>query len=517
MELSIPRFAKNHLLLLGLVLGIWAFFSMGTLCVAILSAILIYLFSFNFKELSQRKIIIAICILAISLRFFLAIFHYYFSYSVGKGGDFFGDARAYSSSGQYTAEAVTKRPVLVVDVDDVAWMRILRDSFKGEFPPRGYRIDAFTGYIGLIYSVFGYAPLTLKFINSFLSLFTSILLFLLVKDMFSIKVANVALVLSLFWPSMFLWSISGMKDSLMIFLIVLCTYIFLKLKKYLNLPELLLVLVMLIVNNYAINILLLIGIFLVRILRKFILKRKISINILMPLGLILVMKTVSAYLGLIKLHLLIPLQIAFSLSLIISFLNKKKLVGLLIILFCLRLFSPFYINKYNNLNIKKYFMSFTKEAISGQRSQWQPPARSGYKTYPDRYYEASYREHPNIAITPIEFTISYFKGLNYAILSPFPWSIHSKMSFFAYFQIVAYYILIPFIFLGILVALRYRWQDVLPMVIFMFITGSIFALYEGNVGTVFRHRDALTIFLIVFGAIGVCKFLGHINIHNFTK
>lgn len=498
-------------LLFGILLGIWAFFSLGTLCVVILTTVLIYIFSLNFKELSQRKIIAGICIVAIGLRFVLALFNYSFSKATAKGIDIIGDARAYSASGQYISEVITNKPTAVYD-NDPAWLFSLRKVYKGHMPQGGYRVDNFAKYIGWIYSTFGYNPIAVKFINSLLSLFTGILLFFLIKDMFLVETAKISLILSLFWPSIFLWSITGLKDSLIFFLITICIYGFSKLKKYLNFSECILVLIMLILKNYIINILFLAGIFLALLHRsKFTHKHKISTNVLISLGLTLViMKVAYIYLMLTKLYILLPLQIAFFLSLIISFLNKKKLIVLIFIFLCLVSLSPFYLIKHN-INVNKYFINFIKHTIATQKGQLTA-ADTGYKIYPDRFYKTNYANYSNImSLTHLEFTGSYLKGLIYALFSPFPWSIHNKITFFVYFQMIIYYLLIPFIFSGFLIALRYKWRDILPIIIFIFIIVSMYALFEGNIGTVFRHRDVLITFFLVFAAIGIGKSLGYID------
>ena len=40
-------------------------------------------------------------------------------------------------------------------------------------------------------------------------------------------------------------------------------------------------------------------------------------------------------------------------------------------------------------------------------------------------------------------------------------------------------------------------------IFFIFFTLSLYALVEGNIGTLFRHRDVATFFLLMFTAIGI--------------
>jgi len=374
-------------------------------------------------------------------------------------------------------------------------------------------MDSYAKYIGLVYSVFGYDPVMVKFINSLASVFTAILLFLLIKEIFSVKTANIALVLGLFWPSILLWSATGLKDTLTSFWVTLGVFAFCKIKKHLNLLQFLLVLIILATTNYKVNILLFIIMSVVIIIdTKFIHRKAGSINILAPLILVLVMKLSLESLRLIRLHIFIPLLLALLLS-AISFFNRKQLAFLFSIFFCLLLFAPFYLSKHH-INVHRHFQDFTKNSISSQRSQLYA-ADTGYKVYPDRFYRIEDRDYLNtFDLTPLESIISYIKGLAYALFAPFPWLINNKMTFFASFQMAIYYILSPFVVLGLLIATRYKWRYVLPVLIFIFLIVSMYALFEGNIGTVFRHRDLITTFLLSFSAIGISKFLGYTTIRE---
>lgn len=495
------------LVLLGILTGVWAIFSPGTLFVILITILLFYILNLNLRVYSDRKAIITICAIAIAVRFFLAISNYYFSYSRSVGSDLIGDARAYSGSGQYIAEAVTGRPMPNIDGNEPEWVKTLRDTYKGAIPISGYRIELFSKYVGLTYSLFGYDPIAVKLINSFLSVLTGILLFFLLKGIFSIETAKICLFLSLFWPSIFLWSVTGSKDPLTFFLITLMLYIFYRLRKHINFFEFLLLLIALAATNYMKSLLLLIGISLIIMIRLILTRRNLS-PVLILLILMLVMKVASDSLRGMRYHIFLPLLMALFLS-SAAFLGKKWLVTLSVLFFCLGLFLPFYIVRYNNIiDINSRFAASTEVMIVTHRSQLAE-ASSGYRIYPDRFYSADYPDNSSDKITVAEFALSYIKGLSYALFSPFPWSVRAKAGLVIYFQIIFYYILFPFILLGILVALRYRWRDILPAVIFVFIISSMYALYEGNIGTVFRHRDLLTVLFIFFGAIGISKVLGY--------
>ncbi|MFA5089601.1 MAG: hypothetical protein WC510_01050 [Candidatus Omnitrophota bacterium] len=543
-----PRVVITYIWLVcsGFALGIWLFFSPGTLAVLVLTAGLFCIL--NLMKCPDRKIIIAICGIAIIARFIFCVFNYFTAYAMGKGADLVGDARAYSSSAQYIAEIATGEPMPTIDGNEPKWLEFLRAHYKGSIPSGGYRVDNFARYVGLIYSVFGYDPIAVKLINSFLSVSTCILLFFLIKDMFSAVIAKIALAISIFWPSMFLWSVTGTKDSLVIFLIILWALVFRKLRKYVGVSEYLLIIAMLITTNYAAGALFFLGVFFIIIIKKFIypcttslihrlqdeaasshanagqivnsgieksiLRRDAMFFIVIPLLLILAMKITSEALRLVRFHIFLPFMVAFSIASLVSFMNRKRLILLLIVVICLTLSLPLYAKKYN-IDINRHFMAITEKVISIQKSQLIG-ARSGYRIYPDRFYVSDDIGHVG-KITIAEFVISYSKGIAYALFSPFLWADSSKTNLIIYSQMLLYYILFPFLLLGILTALRYKWRDIFYLLIFLFCTLSMYALFEGNIGTVFRHRDILMVIFIIFITIGISNSVNILRINGKIK
>jgi hypothetical protein len=437
------------------------------------------------------------------------------------GADFIGDARAYSVGGQYIAEIITNKLMPTIDGTEPKWLSMLRDEFKGTIPAGAYRVDSFTNYIGFIYSAFGYAPITVKFINSSLSVFTAVLIFFFVKDRFSDKAANIALLLCLFWPSLLMWSVTGLKESLSIFLITVSVYIFLKLKNYMNIIEASLLLTILTVTNYTVGISLFIGILIIRIFKKFtifLLKRQNSVKIITPLILMVLLKISLDSLKLVRIHVFFPLLIALIISAIV-FLNKKNLIAFTFILICAgyiwALYAPNQMTVINEnfIKCKKYinndYHARLIKAIDVQRSQLGG-AKSGYKIYPERFYDNTIQTN-KYKLTTQEFMISYVKGFVYSLFLPFPWTANSGSQLICSLQLVIFYILFLFIILGILMYLRCDWREALPIVMGVFTLMSLFALHEGNSGTVFRHRDMVMPFLLAFGGIGIYKFINHLN------
>lgn len=494
----------------GVIAGLWLSFSPGTLCISSLGFGLIYLFSLRLKEAGQRKFFITVCLAALLARFGLSFFNYYFSYIKGIGVDFIPDARAYSTSGQYIVEAITGKK-FGIENNEVAWLYYLRDIYSGLLPDSGYRVDSFARYIGFLYSLFGYDPLTIKFINSILSVFTGVLVFMLANKMFPVKIANITLVLVVFWPSLFLWSITGLKDPLLFFLIILVIYIYLEyIRKKFRLFEYTLLLLSLLTSNYLIFfILLLVQVFCLGTpgssqggsRQKYKIRRFFTKDTFSLVASVVIIKLSCDFIHLVRPFVFAVLICAFMVSAITFF--KKRHVIIFIILACVALL--FGVKIFHNFDFNKFYGFYIRQTVDHQYCQ-VVAADSGYCVFPQEYYNST------LTIPFVTLIFSYFNGLAYALFSPFLFfGAHNAFGLFASLLNLLFYALFPFILLGMGVMLRYKWKDALFILMFIFFTISAYALLEGNIGTMFRHRDLLMALFLFFAAVGIGKWLGYVD------
>jgi len=120
---------------------------------------------------------------------------------------------------------------------------------------------------------------------------------------------------------------------------------------------------------------------------------------------------------------------------------------------------------------------------------------SSYSIYPSNCYVTR-------TCNLTEFVGGYAKGVGYVLFAPFPWRINSRLQLMAYPQIVIWYIMMLFTVYGFY--LGYRSNKVATGIIFLYCLCvlSIMALAEGNVGALFRHRDMVAPFCIIYFAAG---------------
>lgn len=108
------------------------------------------------------------------------------------------------------------------------------------------------------------------------------------------------------------------------------------------------------------------------------------------------------------------------------------------------------------------------------------------------------------------------KGIAYALFAPFPWAIDRQLDLLTVPEMLVWYVLL----LSAAVTVwkeRHNWQLFAPVLLFVLGTLFIFALAEGNVGTLFRHRAMVIPFVIVFAGPALTSFWTRIREFPLTR
>jgi 4-amino-4-deoxy-L-arabinose transferase-like glycosyltransferase len=308
-----------------------------------------------------------------------------------------------------------------------------------------YARNIYLYLVSLFYYLFGYSPVSIIFMNCIISVLTGIIYYSIAKQITNIIVAKITAILVTFFPSLIIWSIVNLKDSLFIFLTALILWLFLQLLK----------------NNKIIYLILLIlSIILQHYLRRWI---------------------------------LLPTLIVLGLSYLIM---KMRIRIIHIFLSFIILVSIFPTLKENLNEFKTRTINYHRGVIS--------TGGNCYRIYDDWLYKPD-----TISATVNFFGLfkALSKGWLHFFLEPFPWKIFSKSSLLSFPQMIIWYFLLPFSAIGILTQLRYNWRKSFLLVLYFLIIGSIFSLTGGNIGTDFRMRDPLTPIILLFSSIGLIKIL----------
>jgi len=304
--------------------------------------------------------------------------------------------------------------------------------------------------LGFLYYLFGYAPMLGKCINGLFGVLTGIVVYFMSNELFGIKTARLSCILTMFFPTLFLWSISNLRDMALIFLLTLFLYSYVMFLKIRRMRYLFLVGVLfLLVSNYR--------------------------------------------------PYLLPLLICSAATAI--FINigrkyKKLIISVVVLVFLL---NSYFVYKYHINQI----ITIPRSISIGRFIEIQRGSvNSGgtiYKIYPDRFYNSEdYKP-----ISAGESIIAFLNGELSLMLKPFPWDISNKFKFFYYPVSVVWDILFVFFIVSLLVNVRYRIKGSIFLISTFIMISVLLSLTEGNIGTMIRHRDMITPVYIIFSSFGI--------------
>jgi hypothetical protein len=94
-------------------------------------------------------------------------------------------------------------------------------------------------------------------------------------------------------------------------------------------------------------------------------------------------------------------------------------------------------------------------------------------------------------------------GVAYFLFSPFPWQITSFLKAFSIPEMLLTYYLTPSLVRGIRYAVTQRFRECLQILLLTALLTVSYALGEGNVGTLYRHRAQAIGFYLMFAAVGL--------------
>jgi hypothetical protein len=123
--------------------------------------------------------------------------------------------------------------------------------------------------------------------------------------------------------------------------------------------------------------------------------------------------------------------------------------------------------------------------------------RQNLATGGSAYYRDVDISTPGAALRFLPIALVYF------FFSPFPWQMVSFLRLLsAPEMILIYWLALPTV-RGIAYAIRHRLRDCLQVILVTALLTVTYALTEGNVGTLYRHRAQAMAFYLIFAAVGL--------------
>ena len=93
-------------------------------------------------------------------------------------------------------------------------------------------------------------------------------------------------------------------------------------------------------------------------------------------------------------------------------------------------------------------------------------------------------------------------GFVYLMLAPFPWQISNLRQAVTLPEMILWWSSIPFMLSGLWYTLRKRLRNAVAILIFSLMLTLGYSLFQGNVGTAYRQRTQIQVFLFMFTAVG---------------
>lgn len=495
--------SKSYLFIaFGVLIGLCATFSLPILLVLCLSVYVVFVFRKNTTTLEEKKFITYVCVLAIGIRILISLFILGYGMYFGTGSDIFGDAMGYEGVGAYIKEAVTgipiKRDLWGDNFVTVSWLREIwpKIYLKAEHGIM-YYIPGMSYWYGYLNTLWGLSFLAPKILNGLIWTIGSFWIYLFFRDRYFESGTKFGLFIVLFLPSSLILSSSGLKDPLVFFLMTSIIYSSHMLERSNH-------------KWYAVSALLIS--FMLNILKHLIIGNIIFFLISMFILSIIMVTWNNKYwffwgLLIICSGLLLPkirsyvyyFVLIFSLSILINKLNFKRII-IYIFLITILTSSIFHETLYRNLflNFKVASKNITSNSIL--KNYHSARGNTAYHIYPKKYYaDVKNRD----SITYPEVFIAYLIGLRYVFFEPNPWSFRTSRVIVMFPETFFMWLFMPFIILGTVILLKKNKKITLSIILFLFLTTSLLALGQGNMGTLVRTRWMVMPWYFMIGAVGL--------------
>lgn len=336
--------------------------------------------------------------------------------------------------------------------------RLVASSWLGEGPPvrlanlvnDAGRYPGFLLLVSGLHFVFGRFQMVPTAFTSLCGTVTIVLVYRLTARSFHHIVAHRAAMFVAYFPSMVLWSAMALKDPVMMMLIVTALLGAVHIRTRISVGAILAV-----VGG-------LVGAYFIRFYIAYVLVAAIGVSLLAARG--------RSFVGTFYRQLAVA---AALITLLSAFGVTQKLTSSL---------DEFSLE---NVNAYRYGMAITANSAFAKDADVSTTSRA-------------------LAFLPI--------GAGELLLGPLPWQMTSLRPLLTLPEMLMWWAMIPSLFRGLRFALRRRFGEVVPTLIFGAMLTTLYALTLGNVGAVFRQRAQVFVFLFIFVAVGryvkICRARG---------
>jgi hypothetical protein len=93
-------------------------------------------------------------------------------------------------------------------------------------------------------------------------------------------------------------------------------------------------------------------------------------------------------------------------------------------------------------------------------------------------------------------------GFIYLMLAPFPWEMRNLRQAVTLPEVLAWWAMMPLLGWGAWYTIKHRLRTAFPIVIFSALLTIAYSIFQSNVGTAYRQRTQIQVFLFMFIAVG---------------
>jgi hypothetical protein len=320
---------------------------------------------------------------------------------------------------------------------EVAWVSPELTWFT--HPQSHYR--GFLYLLAALYYLLGHSPLIAQSVICLAGAYTAVVVYKLTATLYGSNAARHAALLTAYFPSLILWSSHLLRDPLIVLLIALTIYHFVRLTDAFRLQDLA---------------------FFVA-----------SLLCLHP------MRSYVFY-----------IMAASSLTWFAVASRGNVLRGLLVQIGAVAAFVALFAAFGWDSVLRSHFEQDILEQLQVTRSDLAMSGESGFA----RDLDVS---------TPMGAFRALPIGLTYLLLAPFPWHMLNFRQLMTLPEMLVWWALIPTMLVGLRHAVRKNFRQALPILSFLVGLSLMYALFQGNLGTAYRQRSQLLVLFFVFAGAGL--------------
>lgn len=153
------------------------------------------------------------------------------------------------------------------------------------------------------------------------------------------------------------------------------------------------------------------------------------------------------------------------------------------------------------LGLALTYIGVTEMAVTNYETYSSIERLSSNRQWAAHKYNSGYGQ--DFDLSTVEGVMSAFPiGLAYLLFAPFPWEVNNFRQAVTLPEVLIWWSLMPLLIKGIWFTFKTRLRKSIPVIVFTLMLTISYALLQSNVGTAYRHRTQIQVFLFMFVAVG---------------